>query len=303
MAEYIVTPLGSLENQTSAIQVINENFDDIKESLDDSLSRKFIDAANYLETDLDMNYHRVMNLGPPEASADAVRWIDITGGFYLTGMPIPSVVGNNGKRLATDGATLFWAAGGSGDVIAANNLSDLTSATTARTNLGLGTAAVVDVGTTGTVVPVLSGNNTHSGSNIFSGSVSLTGGVIFSGTSDVRLSVAGRTSLSSDSVGYLGAPQKIRDLDFTLGLDEAGSGVTHTSALAHTWTIPTNAAVAFPIHTQIPLDNSGIGVVSVVPAGGVTLRSNGSGTSGTKTLNQYFVQVLYKVGTDTWVWL
>jgi hypothetical protein len=67
-------------------------------------------------------------------------------------------VGTNGQVLTADSTTttgLKWATvsgGGSGDMLAANNLSDLVSASTARTNLGLGGAATLAVGTTaGTV--------------------------------------------------------------------------------------------------------------------------------------------------------
>ena len=45
----------------------------------------------------------------------------------------------------------------------ASNLSDLASAATARTNLGLGTAAVANIGTSGDAVPKLNANNTFSG--------------------------------------------------------------------------------------------------------------------------------------------
>lgn len=54
----------------------------------------------------------------------------------------------------------------------ASNLSDLANVTTARTNLGLGTAAVSNVGTSGAVVPLLSTANTWSGVQTFTGTIS-----------------------------------------------------------------------------------------------------------------------------------
>lgn len=50
----------------------------------------------------------------------------------------------------------------------ANNLSDLNSVSTARTNLGLGTAAVLNTGTSGTAIPLLDGTNAWSGAQSFS---------------------------------------------------------------------------------------------------------------------------------------
>lgn len=49
---------------------------------------------------------------------------------------------------------------GLGGLASANNLSDVASASTSRMNLGLGTAAVVNTGTSGSTIPLLSTTNT-----------------------------------------------------------------------------------------------------------------------------------------------
>lgn len=71
----------------------------------------------------------------------------------------------SGQVIASTGPTAApaWTTvtlSGLGGLAKANNLSDLVSVSTARTNLGLGTSAVVNTGTSGAVIPLLSTANT-----------------------------------------------------------------------------------------------------------------------------------------------
>lgn len=84
---------------------------------------------------------------------------------------------------------------------------------------------------------------------------------------------------------------------YTLALTDVAKVVSLTNGSAITLTVPTNST-AFPIGTQILLYQGGAGQVTISPAGGVTIRSQGSKL---KLFGQYAVAGLLKVGTDEWV--
>ena len=78
--------------------------------------------------------------------------------------------------------------------------------------------------------------------------------------------------------------------------------VTASNASAQTYSIPTNASVAFPIGTQINLIQIGAGQVTVnaVTSGTTTIVSTGATAAAPKCRAQYSAITLVKRDTDSW---
>ena len=78
--------------------------------------------------------------------------------------------------------------------------------------------------------------------------------------------------------------------------------VTASNAAAQTYSIPTNASVAFPIGTQINLIQIGAGQVTVnaVTSGTTTIVSTGATAATPKCRAQYSAITLVKNNTDSW---
>jgi hypothetical protein len=86
---------------------------------------------------------------------------------------------------------------------------------------------------------------------------------------------------------------------YTLVLTDAGYLITANNAGAITLSVPTNASVAFPIGTQILVNQLGAGQVTVaaVTPGTTTV----SGRNGLKTSGQYAMISLVKVAAEQWI--
>lgn len=84
---------------------------------------------------------------------------------------------------------------------------------------------------------------------------------------------------------------------YTLVLSDAGKIVEQNVGSANNLTVPLNASVAFPIGTDILINQYGAGQTTIVATGGVTLRSKGGAL---KISAQYSGAALTKVGTDEW---
>lgn len=88
------------------------------------------------------------------------------------------------------------------------------------------------------------------------------------------------------------------DSSYTFVLSDRGKLVESTYASAATFTIPTNASVAFTIGDTIDVILTSDGSVAIVPAGGVTLFAEGDLT----TISSKWTKVtLIKRATNSWV--
>lgn len=78
--------------------------------------------------------------------------------------------------------------------------------------------------------------------------------------------------------------------------------ITASNASAQTYSIPTNASVAFPIGCQINIIQIGAGQVTInaVTSGTTTVLSTGATAAAPKLRVQYSVATLIKAGTDLW---
>src|SRR5512139_821262 len=115
------------------------------------------------------------------------------------------------------------------------------------------------------------------------------GAYVYSGGSWIRLGV--RTPLTTKSVNY------------TLGPEDAESQILHPSAdvSARTWTIPADATTAFAVGTKITFINqNGAGVLTIA-INLDTMRLEGPGTTGARTLAANGIAHARKITTTEWI--
>jgi len=84
--------------------------------------------------------------------------------------------------------------------------------------------------------------------------------------------------------------------------DSNNTLVTANNASAQTYSIPTNASVAYPVGVQINIIAIGAGQVTIqaVTSGTTTVLSNAATAAAPKLRVQYSSASLLKVATDTW---
>ena len=84
---------------------------------------------------------------------------------------------------------------------------------------------------------------------------------------------------------------------YTFAIGDDMNYVTGNNAALQTYTVPTNASVAFRIGATIQVIQIGAGKITYAAAGGVTINSKGGNLSNN---GQYVGVSLVKTGTNTW---
>lgn len=105
-------------------------------------------------------------------------------------------------------------------------------------------------------------------------------------------------------VGYKNIPQNIQSTSYTCALDDAGKHIFHPAAdtTARTYTIPSNAAVPYPIGTALTFINqNGTGGIVTIAITADTMRLAGAGTTGSRTLARNGVATAIKITATEWI--
>lgn len=90
--------------------VVNANNDLIEAEFNDKVLYRDnpTGEANQMESVLDMNSNRVINLPSPSSDSEPARWVDVRDGVIGVNEAIPAFAGNEGRSLTTDGVGLVY---------------------------------------------------------------------------------------------------------------------------------------------------------------------------------------------------
>lgn len=111
------------------------------------------------------------------------------------------------------------------------------------------------------------------------------------------------STVDGNGIGYINVPQNIKAAAYTCVLADQGKHVLHPSAdtSARTYTIPSNATVAYPIGTAITFVNQvSAGVLTIAIATDV-MRLAGAGTTGSRTLAANGIATAIKLTATEWI--
>lgn len=110
------------------------------------------------------------------------------------------------------------------------------------------------------------------------------------------------TADGTDAVGFKNVPISSKSAAYTTVLADSGKVIFHpsTDANARTFTIDSNANVAYPLGTVLTFINMTSQVVTIAITSD-TLYLAGTGTTGSRSLAQYGMASAIKMTSTTWI--
>ena len=155
--------------------------------------------------------------------------------------------------------------------------------------------AYVATGATGTVTSITAGTGLSGGAITTSGTIAIDSTVTtLTGTQTLT-----NKTLTDPKINLAFDPETA---SYTAVLANNGQVVTMDNASANTFSIPTNASVAFPIGTQINVLQIGAGqtTIQAVTSGTTSILSTGGTAAAPKLRVRYSAATCLKAGTDLW---
>lgn len=128
----------------------------------------------------------------------------------------------------------------------------------------------------------------------------------FAGTDTSTLTIGSGGTLTGSSataIWYDNIPQNSKSAAYTTVIADAEKHILHPSAdtTARTFTIDSNANVAYPIGTAITFVNQNSGGVVTIAITSDTMRLAGAGTTGSRTLAANGIATALKITSTEWI--
>jgi hypothetical protein len=152
----------------------------------------------------------------------------------------------------------------------------------------------------GTVTSITAGTGLSGGTITTSGTVAIDSTVVtLTGTQTLTNKTLTTPTLDDPKINLAFDAETA---SYTAVLANNGQIVTMNNGSANTFSIPTNASVAFPIGTQINVLQIGAGqtTIQAVTSGTTTILSTGATAAAPKLRVRYSAATCVKAGTDLW---
>lgn len=191
-----------------------------------------------------------------------------------------------------------------------NNGTNVVDVITHLTSLTLGSALPIASGGTGLtafgtgVATALGQNVTGSGGITLATSPTISSPTLTTPTLGTPASgtLSNCTVDGTDSVGFRNAPANSQSTNYTLVLADAGKTILHpiSDNNARTFTIPSNASVAYPVGTVVIFVNLANTLTIAINSDTMYLAIGG-GATGSRSLVSFGVASAIKVAATTWI--